>query len=162
MSNFYSASQAAFRLKPATSGWVSQMAASGRSRQLYMAIALAMVANKMSDLPNGKLEGQGAQEYFLQQAGVSGAEVIGIINELMPVDHRAAASIAQNFYANRYENAFCPYTEFGANREKGLAAIFGLNCHFSEDVLDCMRKHGYEITNAYEYLLELVAQLRKE
>lgn len=161
MSQFYTASQAGFRLSSSNSAWMNQMLMSGRSRQAAISFALAMAVNKMSDLPAGRLADDNAGEYFLNQAGIAGSTVAGVINELMPVDIREVLRLAKSLYTNRYEQAYRPYEEFGVNRSKGIASIFGLNYHFSEDTLDVVRTQGQAITDAYSRFVEIIKELKK-
>lgn len=160
MSAYFTAQQAAFRLSQSNSAYISQMLAAAKGRDLTTTIALAMVVCKLTPLPGGVVESP--ESFFNENGGVSGAEAIGVLNNLVPVDYKGALEIGRNLYLVRYELATCPFNAFGYDRSKGIASVFGLNAHLSKDVLNCIRENGQEITTKYEKFLEIVNQLKKD
>lgn len=160
MSHFYTAQQATFRLKPSSSAFLTQMAASGRGRDLTTSIALAMVASELAKFPAGEIESP--ETYFTENAGTCSAEVVNTINELVPVDYRCALELAKNLFLIRYEMAYRPFQALGYDRSLGIRSIFGLSAHLSNDVLECIRANGQEITDKYARFKELVQDLKKD
>ena len=160
MSNFYTSSQAMFRLTEKTTAWVSQMAASGKSKDLPVTIGLAMTACAMATLPGGNIDSP--EEFFLTNAGVAAADAVDIINELMPVDYKFAMTLAKDLYLVRYELAMRPFQALGYDFDKGLATIFGLNAHIPANVLECIRHSARDIINSFEHFNRIVESIRKE
>lgn len=160
MSQFFSAQQAVFRLKPSASAFVTYLASSGRGRDLTTTIALAMVACEMTKFPAGEVESPDA--YFTDNAAITAAEAINVINELVPVDYRLALKLAKDMFLIRYESAYRPYKALGYDRSKGIRSIFGLSAHLSNDVLDCIQCNANEITEKYSRFQELVYDIKKD
>lgn len=160
MSIFVSATQAVFKLSPGNSAFVTQMAASMKSRDLPTAIALAIAVNTFADLPAGKVDSP--EEFFDNQAGVNAADAISVINDLFPVDFRSALRIAKELYLVRYELAQKPFAAFGYDLKCGVESIFGLQAHLSEEVLKAMACHADLIVPKVGRFREIVQNLRKE
>lgn len=160
MSNFYTSSQAQFRLNEKTSAWVTQMTAAGKSKELPVTIALAMNVCAMASLPGGEVDSP--EEYFLTNSSVLGADALEIINEIMPVDYKLTMTLAKALYLVRYELAVRPFQALGYDFDKGLATMFGLNAHIPTDVLECIRHHAREIIKNKEHFNSLIASIRKE
>lgn len=159
MSNVVSASQARIRLSTEESSFISQLAMSGRSRDLPTAIALAIAACRDIALPGGDVHSP--EEYFLQQVGVTASDAISVINELVPVDYRTAIEQAKNLYLIRYEMAQKPFANFGVSRQCGLSSIFGLTAHLPNDVIECIKNNGREITGKSEMFYGVIKSLIK-
>lgn len=160
MSIFVSATQAAFKLSPTNSAFVTQMAAASNSRGLPTAIALAIAVNTFTDLPAGNVDSP--EEYFDQQSGRNAADAISVINDLFPVDYRSAIRIARELYLIRYELAQKPFQAFGYNHKQGVACIFGLQAHMSEEVLNAIECSPSEILPKVGRFREIIENLRKE
>lgn len=160
MSNFYSSTQAMFRLSDKASAYVTQHAAAGKSRELPVTIALAMAACQLVSLPGGDVDSP--EEYFLSNAGVIAAEAIESVNEIMPVNFKQALELTKNLYLVRYELAQKPFKAFGYTYEEGLASLFGLNNHLPEDVLHCMRTFARDIIYNFNQLNIVIESIRKE
>lgn len=160
MSIYIQASQAVFRLPAGNSSFITQLAASGKSRDLPTAIALGIAATQTADLPAGRVDSP--EEFFLQQSGVNAADAVNVINELCPVDYRTALAVAKDLYLVRYELAYKPFDAFGYNLERGITAVFGLNNHIPSDILECIRCNAKEITAKVHHFKEIIQNLKKD
>ena len=160
MSIFVAPNQARYRLSKSNSAFVTQLAMVGKTRDLVTAVALAIAVNRFADLPGGSIDSP--EEYFQQQAGLNAADAINIINEMVPVDYKTALETAKDLYLIRYELAQRPFSAFGYDLSKGIAAIFGLNNHLPPNILDCIRHHGAELTNRANRFHEIITELKKD
>lgn len=158
MSNYVSTSQAPFRLCAANSAFISQMSVSGKSRDLLTAIALALACNRLISIP-GNVDSP--EEYFAQQGGMDTADAVSLINEIMPVDYKTVLKVALDLFLVRYELSHKPFEAFGIDRKDGLSSVFGLNAHMSRDIIECIRDHGYVITERCERFTHIMQELRK-
>lgn len=159
MSNFYTASQSRFRMSQASSAFITQLSSGSRGRELVTSIALAMAVCEMSALPAGEV--QDPQTHFLTQAGVCGAEAVGIINELVPVDYAIALDIAKGLYLARYELAVKPFAAFGYKLSDGVPSLLGLKNHLPDNVIACMQSNGSEIADKFRRFKEVIGELKK-
>lgn len=160
MSIYVTAQQAAFKLNPTNSAFVTQMAASAKSRDLCTAIALAIAVSTYADLPAGKVDSP--EEFFEQQAGVNAADAVSVINDLFPVDYRTVLKVAKDLFLIRYELAQKPFAAFGYDFKSGISNVFGLQNHLPEDVLKTIECSASEILPKVGRFREIIENLRKE
>ena len=160
MGNFYTASQAQFRLSRDSSSFLTQLSSTANGRSLPIAVALAIACNRSVQLPGGDLESP--EKYFLEQSGVDMATVVGVINEIAPVDYRTTLELAKNLFLVRYELAQKPFAAFGANYTSGIAAIFGLSTHISADIIETLEKDSNKITLNVARFHAIIQELRKD
>lgn len=157
---YYSYEQATYRLSPGNSAYMSQLMATTRSRSQTTTIALAMLMVHLTPLPGGEVDSPEA--FFMDNGGTAAAELIGVINNLAPVNCKEIINTAKQLYLVRYEMATCPFGAFGYDRRDGIESIFGLKAHLSDATLKIMQESAQDITSTYERFKEIASELKKD
>ena len=139
-----------FKLSQETTAYVNQMVASGRSRDLEVTIALAMVASTLLTVPSGPVPDPEA--YYRTQAGVLSINMVNAVNGMMSVDYRLALELCHKLYAQRYEMATMPFQSFSVECSEGTSCLFGLTKHLPAFVLECMNANSKTIVRHYRAL----------
>lgn len=142
-----------FKLDPDTVSYINQLIASGRSRDLEVTIAVAMVASTLLDVPSRPVEDPAS--YYKSQAGVSAINFVNAVNGVMIIDFRVALDLCSKFFAQRYENAAMPFQSFSVEATEGVACLFGLTKHIPAYVLECMQKNSKAIVRHF-YALDAI------
>lgn len=136
-----------YKLDPSTVSYINQLIASGRSRDLEVTIAVAMVASTLLTVPAQPVEDPAA--YFKSQAGVSAINLVNSINGVMIIDYRLAMDLCGKLFAQRYENAAMPFQSFSIEATEGVQCLFGLTKHIPAYVLECMQKNSRNIVRHF-------------
>lgn len=126
-----------------------------------MTIGVAMAIRDMIPMPSGQID-QTAGEYFDTQASQEASEVLNTLNEMMPVNLSLVISVAKGFFMVHFENANRPFKAFGYEHKHGIKTLFGLNAHFSGEILKAMEENSSEIILRYDRVKSIIADMTKD
>jgi len=149
-----------FKLNQETVAYINQLVASGRSRDLEVTIALAMVASTLLAVPSSPVPDPEA--YYRSQAGVASIDLVSSVNSMMSVDYRLALELCHKLFAQRYEMAAMPFQSFSIECNEGVECLFGLTKHLPAFVLECMCKNSKTIVRHYRALEAVKCAFTKE
>lgn len=137
------------RLDRASKSYIETLMMTGKSRDLDVTIALAMVMSSLVDLPS---KGDDVEEFWKSQAAAPASDFVNAINNLMPVDYRQALELARKLFVQRYEAATMPFKGFSVSRREGVAAVYGMTKHIPDNVLCAFNECSRNICQHYDAL----------
>lgn len=147
-----------FKLPASSTSYLNQLTASGRSRDLTVTIAVAMVASTM--VPNAETDDP--LQTFGSQAAVPALDFINMVNSIAPIDFRQAMELMRNFYVQRQEAFRCPFFASTPTNKEGLAAVFGLSKHIPTNVLEVLNNESRSVMVHYCEFAEVARVVLKK
>lgn len=139
------------RLPGSTTNYLNQLTMSGRSRDLTVTIAVAMVASTMVPCA----EGDDPLQTFGSQAAAPALDFINMVNSIAPIDFRQAMELMRCFYVQRYEAYKCPFEATTPTDKEGIASVFGLSKHLPTNVLEILNCQARTVMSHYCELKEV-------